>query len=272
MHKKRINTMKQAKPKSSVIYSGPSLIDGSPIVCIAIISSSNVKTGAGNRNMLQTYIIRADMSPMEASKTGSDYAICGNCVHRGTPTDNPEKHQALNRSCYVTLYQGPTIVYKAFKRGLYQLIDAERVKLLGRGQMVRMGSYGDPAAIPKQVWDTLLADSAGHTGYSHQSKLPGVVVDYSRVMVSVESKASAQGYHLNGKRTFRVIPVATWQDKGKAALLKSEVLCPASNEAGNKSTCIDCGLCKGSSIKGKSIAIVSHGTGRNMLKVSGVTE
>ena len=253
---------KQSKPKSSIIYSGPSLIDGSPIVCIAIITSNNVKTG----NMLQTYIIRSDMSPMDASKTGLDYAICGDCIHRGTPTDSPDKKQALNRSCYVTLYQGPTVVYKALKRGLYPNATPEQIRAIGAGQAVRMGSYGDPAAVPASVWDNLLQDSAGHTGYSHQSKLPGVVVDYSRVMVSVESKASAQGYHLNGKRTFRVIPVATWQDKGRASLLKSEILCPASVEAGNKSTCIDCGLCKGSSSKGKSIAIVSHGTGRNMLR------
>ena len=47
-----------------IIYQGPSLIDGSPIVAIAIAQSGNVKTG----NMVQTYIIRADMSPMEASK------------------------------------------------------------------------------------------------------------------------------------------------------------------------------------------------------------
>ena len=260
--------MKNIKPRSSIIYNGPSLIDGSPIVCIAIIGSSNIKTGAGNRNMLQTYIIRSDMSPMEASKTGLDYAICGNCVHRGTPTDNPDKKQALNRSCYVTLYQGPTMVYKTFKRGGYPTATPEQIRAIGAGQAVRMGSYGDPAAVPQHVWNMLLEHSAGHTGYSHQSKLPGVVVDYSRVMVSVESKASAQGYHLNGKRTFRVIPVATWKEQGKQALLKSEILCPASVEAGNKSTCIDCGLCKGSSIKGKSIAIVSHGTGRNMLRSS----
>ena len=254
--------MKTTKPKSSIIYSGPSLIDGSHIVCIAIITSNNVKTG----NMLQTYIIRSDMSPMDASKTGSDYAICGNCIHRGTPTDNPDKKQALNRSCYVTLYQGPTQVYKAFKRGLYPNATPEQITVIGSGQAVRMGSYGDPAAVPKSVWDNLLMESTHWTGYSHQSKLHGVIVDYSRVMVSVESKASAMGYHLNGKRTFRVIPVATWQEQGKQALLKSEILCPASNEAGNKATCIDCGLCKGSSSKGKSIAIVSHGTGRNMLK------
>lgn len=254
--------MKQSKPRSSIIYSGPSLIDGSPIVCIAIIGSGNVKTGS----MIQTYIIRSDMSPMQASKSGKDYAICGNCIHRGTPTDNPDKKQAVGRSCYVTLYQGPTQVYKAYKRELYPNATYEQIRAIGDGQMVRLGSYGDPAAVPKSVWDALLRESVGHTGYSHQSKLPGVAVDYNRVMVSVESKASAQGYHLNGKRTFRVIPVATWKEQGNASLLKSEILCPASVEAGNKATCIDCGLCKGSIIKAKSIAIVAHGTAKASIR------
>ena len=254
--------MKTIKPKSSIIYSGPSLIDGSPIVCIAIITSSNVKTGS----MIQTHIIRSDMHPMDASKSGLDYAICGNCIHRGTPTDNPDKRQAVNRSCYVTLFQGPTTVYKAYKRELYPNATYEQITAIGKGQMVRLGSYGDPAAVPQMVWDALLRESVGWTGYSHQSKLPGVVVDYNRVMVSVESKASAQGYHLNGKRTFRVIPVATWKEQGKQSLLKTEILCPASNEAGNKATCYDCGLCKGSSVRAKSIAIVAHGTAKASIR------
>ena len=37
--------MKQPKAKSSIIYIDPSLIDGSPIIVIAIIGSNNIKTG-----------------------------------------------------------------------------------------------------------------------------------------------------------------------------------------------------------------------------------
>jgi hypothetical protein len=46
-----------------VLYRGPSLLDGSPIVAIATIGSTNVKTGP----MVQTWILRADMNPLEAS-------------------------------------------------------------------------------------------------------------------------------------------------------------------------------------------------------------
>jgi len=247
--------MKQQKPKSSIIYSGPSLIDGKPIVCIAIIKSGNVKTG----NAIQTHIIRSDISPMDASKSGEDYSICGDCIHRGTPTDNPDKKQALNRSCYVTLYQGPTMVYKTFKRGGYPIASVDDTRAIGKGRMVRLGSYGDPSAVPQSVWDALLAESVGHTGYTHQHNAN---TDYSRLMYSADTKPDAIKAHSEGKRTFRVIPVKAWKEQGKASMLQSEILCPASNEAGNKVTCIDCKLCVGSSIKAKSIAIVAHGTNK----------
>ncbi len=251
--------MKQPKPKSSVIYQGPSLIDGSPIVCIAIIGSGNTKTGS----MIQTHIIRSDMSPMDASKSGMDYAICGNCQHRGNATNDPTKKQAVNRTCYVTLFQGPTVVYKTFKRGSYALATNEQITAIGRGQMVRLGSYGDPSAVPQSVWDALLLESIGHTGYTHQHNAN---TDYSRLMYSADSAIEATKAHSEGKRTFRVIPVATWNEQGKQSLLQSEILCPASNEAGNKALCIDCGLCKGSSVRAKSIAIVAHGTAKGSIQ------
>lgn len=244
--------MKQPKPKSSIIYQGPSLIDGSPIVCIAIVSSGNTKTG----NMIQTHIIRSDMSPMEASKTGLDYAICGNCQHRGQPTNDPAKKQAVNRTCYVTLFQGPTVIYKTFRRGGYPLATFIEIGRIGKGQMVRIGSYGDPSAVPNHIIDALLSESIGYTGYTHQHN---ATTDYNRLMYSADSASEAIKAHSEGKRTFRVIPVLTWKEQGKASILQNEILCPASAEAGNKATCIDCGLCKGSSVKAKSIAIVAHG-------------
>lgn len=249
----------KSSPKSSIIYNGPSLIDGSPIVVIAIVKSSNQKTS----DMVQTYIIRSDIDPLTASKTGADYAICGNCTHRGKPTDNPLKKTATERSCYVTLYQGPLQVFKAFKRGVYPMATPEEIKRLGADRMVRLGTYGDPLACPQSVWDAVLSDSIGHTGYSHQHGL--VDGDYSKVMISADSKKEAYQHHENNRRTFRVIPVATWESQGKSSMLPSEILCPASKEMEYKTTCDKCKLCAGGTV-GKSIAIVSHGTSRNMFK------
>lgn len=251
--------MRLPKPKSSIIYNGPSLIDGKPIVVIAIIKPNNVKTG----NMVQTYIIRSDIDPMTASKIGEDYSICGNCTHRGKPTEDINKKQAAERSCYVTLYHGPLQVFKAFKRGAYPMASNEEIKGLGAARMVRLGAYGDPLACPSSVWDELLSDAVGHTGYSHQYGL--VQGDYSKVMISADNIIQANTLNKKGVRTFRVIPVQTWESEGNSALLSSEILCPASKEMNYRATCDKCKLCSGGSV-GKSIAIVSHGTSRNMFK------
>lgn len=253
-----INIMK-TKIQNSIIYNGPSLIDGKPIIVVGIIKSGNTKTG----NMLQTHIIRADINPLEASKTGEDYSICGNCKHKGKSTDNPDKKQAINRTCYVNIGQGPTVVFKAFKNGKYpdQSQNPEYIQNMGRGKMVRLGTYGDPSAVPGTVWDNLLMHSAGHTGYTHQHDI-NKPADYQRMMYSADTAQEAQEAHEKGYRTFRVIPVKQWQESPNKAILAGEILCPASEEAGKRVTCDKCKLCTGSSKSGKSIAIVAHGTNR----------
>jgi len=233
---------------NSIIYNGPSLLDGSPIVVIALVKSSNKKTG----NMVQTYIIRSDMDPLTASKHGHDYAICGDCKHRGEPDPKGPGKQAIKRSCYVTLFHGPLQVYKSYKKGNYTT--AEDLAALAAGRMVRLGTYGDPAAVPSHIWDSLLKDSAGHTGYTHQSNIPGADVRPDLTMISADTLKDAQRSWISKRRTFRVIHLIT--DKHA-----NEILCPASIEAGRKAQCNDCKLCMGSHASAPSIAIVAHGNG-----------
>ena len=234
-----------------VIYQGPSLLDGSPIVVVAVTTSSNRKTG----NMVQTYILRADMNPLEASKTGADVAICGNCPHRGQATDDPAAKVAKGRSCYVNLAQGVLVVWKALQKGLYPAaVGHKAIAALGQGRMVRIGTYGDGAAVPSYIWDSLCSQAEGWTAYTHQTGWAGAAADPSRFMVSVETKADAAKAWEAGARTFRV--VASLADVVKA----KEAVCPASEEMGKRATCETCKLCAGASIRAKSIAIVAHGT------------
>jgi hypothetical protein len=225
--------------KNAVIYNGPSLLDGKPIVVIATYSNRNKKTG----HVVQTYILRADLNPLEASKTGEDFSICGNCTMRGEVTTDPQRKQAKGRRCYVNLGQGVLIVYKSYLRGVYK---EGAARDMGRGRFVRVGTYGDPAAVPSHVWDELLAEAATWTAYSHQS---GWRPDIA--MQSADSHADAIAHWKAGRRTFRVIKDLDHLDKAK------EALCPASKEAGRRVQCTACKLCKGSSLA-KSIAIVEH--------------
>ena len=85
-------------PNGRVLYEGPSMLDGAPIVVIATgfaESSANDKTGA----MIQTWILRADLPPHHAFKAPEGASVCGDCPHR------------LNRTCYVRWYTAPLAVW-----------------------------------------------------------------------------------------------------------------------------------------------------------------
>jgi hypothetical protein len=235
--------------QSAVIYRGPSLLDGNPIAVVAVLSGRNRKTGL----MVQTYILRADIDPREANRTGADYSICGNCPLKGKP--NPEKGKlAIGRGCYVNIAQGVLITYKHFAKGGYPTIQGHNaIAALGAGKMVRVGTYGDGAAVPSYVWESLLSQAKGWTGYSHQAETQGAAFNPAYFMQSVESLDQAKAAWALGRRTFRVVNSESEVVKG------FEILCPASKGV----QCTDCGLCQGNAIKAKSIVIEAHGAGIN---------
>ena len=227
------------KPTGLILYQGPSLLDGEPIVVIAtgLVASSNSKTG----NMIQTHILRADLLPMDAIHSGEDSSICGECPHRG---DGTGKH----RTCYVTVYQAQTAIYKAFLRGSYPVYDPAIHDRYLSGRAIRFGSYGDPAAAPIDVWKSLKTLASITTGYSHQWRT--ISPEWSSlVMASADQPADVESSRKLGYRSFRV------GDKK----LPGEVLCPASKEAGRKLQCADCGACSGANGRKGSIYIPLHG-------------
>jgi hypothetical protein len=126
--------------------------------------------------------------------------------------------------------------------------------------MVRLGTYGDPAAVPAYIWESLLSQAVGHTAYSHQSGLVGAAFDPAIMMESADSLEQAKAAWGQGRRTFRIVKSVSDIVAGK------EILCPASAEAGKRTSCADCGLCGGAKIKAKSIAIPAHGAGAGHIK------
>ena len=229
------------------IYRGPSMLDGKPIVVIATgfaDSSDNRKTG----NLIQTWILREDMDPLTATHTGDDSSICGMCPHRGEIIDGKNE----GRSCYVKVWQAPLNVWKAYKRGIYPEIDVADLGWLFVGKAVRFGAYGDPAAMPLQIVDTIGLAAEFTTGYTHQWR--EVDTGYNKwLMASADSAGDRFMARSFGYRTFRVR--ADGEELGK-----KEIACPASKEMGHKTTCADCKACGGRSAKAKvDIAIMAHG-------------
>jgi hypothetical protein len=242
--------------KSYVIYDGPSLIDGKPIIAIAQVGNRNRKTGAG---MVQTWILRSDIDPITASRTGEDESICGDCVHRGKPNDK-DKGWATGRTCYVNLLFAPNGIYKAYKRGIYPVaVGHDAIRAIGLGLGVRLGSYGDVQAVPDYIWESLTSAAEYVTAYTHgKNTMPNMV------MTSTDNAVQSEQAWAKGERTFRVISSLDKLIKGK------EILCPASIEAkessGKTVTCESCKLCGGNAIKAKSIAIVVHGASKKNAK------
>ena len=234
---------KTRKSIGVVLWQGKSLIDNERIMLVAtgILDSTtaNRKTG----DMIQTYILRRDMHPMFARRLGEDKSICGDCKHKEYST------------CYVNLCHGPIAVFKAFHDGAYRPWQAEDISLF-QDRYVRFGTYGDPAAVPFEVWETIAKASKGYTGYTHQWKK----CDQRLQKYCMASVDSIKGFNkeffqaqLMGWRTFRV------RENLENELLDNEFVCPASKEAGVKTNCEHCRACSGTSSKtNKNPVIMLH--------------
>ena len=233
------------KPTGYILHEGPSLIDGAPLVVIAITSSTNAKTG----DMVQTYILRADVDPINASRIGADVSTCGQC----------SKRWHLGGDCYVNLGHGPRAMFDGYRRGIYPRASIAQMCTIGAGRMVRLGTYGDPAAVPAIVWRALTRDARGHTGYTHQW-LSDALSETQRAgimalcMASADNETDAEMAHALGFRTFRV-------RSADEPIAPREFTCSASAEAGKRLTCAQCGACDGIGRKpsAASVVIIAHG-------------
>jgi hypothetical protein len=243
-------TKKKFNPSGYIIYRGASLLDGKPIVVVAITrESKNKKTG----NLVQTYILVDNgQSPVVNARNLEDVSVCGDCKHR----------RGMGGSCYVNLGQGARSVMDGVQRGIYpeNLVNAA---FASHGRKVRLGTYGDPAAVPAYVWESLLAGADGHTGYTHQWASGKADHVKQWCMASVDTPKEAALAKLDGWRTFRVR-----QADGKPEF-SHEMKCPASEEMNKRLTCDTCMACSGGvDSKKASVTIIVHGSLKNRFAAS----
>ena len=247
-------------PKSIVLYTGPSVLDGAPIVAIATLGSSNEKTGP----MVQTWIVRADMEPTDASRQGADESVCGTC---------PRRH-ALGGDCYVLLQHAPLGVFRKWRRdgepgpnwdapeNLIPLATAARVHGL------RLGSYGDPAAVPHTVWADLMRalEPRVHTGYTHQWwRLEAGdlfrVSDEHIAWCRANLMASADSYEQ--ARRARMLDWRFFLAAAPGAPRPERTIECLADRADNPRSCEECGICNGARAgrdqQPVSVYIVEHG-------------
>lgn len=220
------------------LWEGASLLTGEPIVVIVTMNGNNPKTDNDFKSMVQTWIMLRDTPPHEAVKSGNDEGVCGNCIQR----------PSVGGACYVKTFQAPLSIWRAYKRGNYNnVINLESL----RGAELRLGSYGDPSAVPYEVWENLIDKVQPRlmTGYTHQMSHKAFDKRMAEVcMISADTPKVALKAHAQGFRTFRMTT-------DTEQLLPNEIICPNDTD-GVK--CIDCGLCDGAGDK-PNIAILAHG-------------
>lgn len=214
-----------------VVYRGPSLYDPSVTIrAVLVTDSANSKTG----NMGQLFILHDAIAPHIAQRSGADSAVCGSCPLR----------PAASGGCYVLTFQGPLSTWKATTG--QAVAGAGQVARALRGKTLRLGAYGDPAALPIHVIQHLTRLVQGRaTGYTHGWRNRPDLRSFC--MASVETTAGAIEATNAGWRTFRVTTDAAPQ-------LASEILCPS-----ERVTCSQCLLCRGSSLRARSVTIPAHG-------------
>lgn len=231
---------KQRLENSYLLYHGPSLITNSGeviAVLTGMIFSENEKTG----NIPQVYIFNADISPGDSIRSYQDLHVCGWCPFRSV---------FGSRVCYVNV-KNIHRMYGAFQRGRYQYL--ENKKLI-KNKTIRIGAYGDPAAVPQYVWNDLKEHSAHLLSYTHMWQDPrfSYLKEYS--MASVETLETWSLAKQAGWRTYR----ATLEG---CPALHNEIFCPFPSRG---IQCCDCGLCSGWLRKAKDVVSPVHGLPRAM--------
>jgi hypothetical protein len=236
-----IKNRKGKRPSGIVVWKGESLWDGAPIVVVATgldKPSANIKTG----DYLQFWIIRTDVEPKIAIRTGSDESVCGDCIHRQSP-----------RSCYVNT-QTIMTVHSAYARGMYPDLsdDLATVLEIVAGSLHRYGAYGDPGMVPVDLWIQLASVSAGHAGYTQRWR-DTMQDGQSVLMASCTYSHGVMDAISRGWRVFRT--ALPDQD-----IFPGEKMCPSAKSNG-KISCVECRGCSGSDRRGKGFAIPAHGAG-----------
>ena len=221
-------------------------LDGGPVVAFAVglkSKSVNRKTGA----MVQVYILRADMSPVDASRLGLDRSVCGDCDLRWFTWRIRKLETGETRAkCYVNV-GWLTVMWNSWNAGkMPRISPAELGDIIeASGMPVRQGAYGDPAVLPAAVWEQV--DRGRGTSYSHQWRNAQV---QRFAMASVTTLAEAAEAQAAGYRTYRV-------DLEEVGAQEGEIMCPHESRG---VSCADCNLCNGMRGAGaKSIVIPPMG-------------
>ena len=225
---------------AQLYWKGASLLDGNPIMLVVTgvkRKSENQKIG----DIIQTWILTADIPPNIAVQLSLDVAICGTC---------PNRH-ATGGGCYVLPWQAPTTIWKSAYGNEPDATLPQAIKQSGK--LVRLGAYGDPCAVPRDIWKALLSDFAVPAiGYTHQWRQTYAQWAKGRLMASTTNKDETLYANLTGWTTFQAVPI------GKPSPINYATECASSEGI----ACDKCRKCDG---KSGNIFIGAHGSKKSSI-------
>jgi hypothetical protein len=239
--------------KKRIIYKS-----GNVLHLFRIDSTSNEKIASKGEKIVQTYHFSKEQFDLANSGEkitmqaffALDSSVCFDCpfaVSNGAKLSACYTHKLMQYSGFLSSLRSVRLamdwdsIPELNSEIIQQIISA------CSGLYVRFGTYGEPSLIPLELMSSIALQAKNWTGYTHQwLRKP----EYSAfLMASVHNESQAEFAKKQGWRSF----VATKQ------AIPGLVNCPASEEAGFKSTCSKCGLCSGSAGKGqKSVWILQH--------------
>lgn len=232
------NAQVSRRKRSSALKSAVILYPSVVLVLTNIRGGSqNEKTG----DMVQSWIF--DRAKLTAKVFGAKCDACP-LVNDCYVTSNTRAHLSVRRATLkaLGLLEGNTS---------YKVTTLEKVLPMLSGRPLRLGSYGDPSAIPLDDMRALVEAADGHTGYTHfwRSSDPA----YSQfLMASVEDLAGEMLAQSLGYRTYRVLR----KHETEHEVSERSILC-LEKSAGL--SCADCLVCSGTSKpKAKHIYIYEH--------------
>ena len=218
--------------------------------------TSNAKIALPTETIVQTYHFSKEQFEIAQNKTSmaeffsADAKVCMDCpfaVSNGAKLSACYTHKMMQYSGFLSSLR--SIGKLAEWNDIPMLNDDIIADIIAmcEDRYVRFGTYGEPSLLPIAIVESICNVASVWTGYTHQwSKKP----EYSPYfMASTHSEDQERIANLIGYRSF----VAS------ETIYESMISCPASAEQNYRSHCSKCGLCSGTSGKGKkSVVILEH--------------
>jgi hypothetical protein len=231
-------------------------IKNEAILVFKLDVTTNAKISAGKDKILQVYSFSFDQFNYvkDCMSNGTkiqpkqffDFAekVCFDCPFRGYLKCYTHKYQQY--SGFVSMLKSIVREFTTLDFVPYVGIQTEKIISMSKDRYIRFGTYGEPTLIPLDLVASMVDVSKSHTGYTHQWAKN---LDFAKYfMASTHNEAQAEIAQKMGFRSF----IASSKP------IKTAVTCPASKEAGFKSTCEKCGLCSGARKGTKNIVILEH--------------